>query len=270
MPVEPYTDPNPDFNDRPKKKPDSQQSLADANRERGRFSQHGSSKGSAGYVDPDDLDNNNADFLGRSGDSLAASPPPEGFGEITLAAAWDTREVMDQSFFGRMFHRRKKVDIDLDLGCLYELQDGHRGAIQAFGNQMGSYNEMPYMSLTGDERSGNKDGDDEAIHLNGAMWPKVKRLLIYVYIYRGALDWAQVKPQIHIRIPGLKPMIVTLATHHRQLGICAIAGLENVRNGIRVTNHTEYFPGHAEMDRAFGFGLEWDSGSKAAHEAGSQ
>lgn len=268
MSVDPYNDPNPDFNDRPKKQnpQGSQQSLAEASRERGRFSRHGAAKGSAGYLDPDDADIN-ADFLGRSGDTLAVSPPQQGFGDITIAAAWDTRDVPDPSFFGRMFNRTKKADIDLDLGCLYELQDGHRGAVQAFGRQMGAYNEMPYMALSGDERTGAKEGDDESIHLNGAMWPKIKRLLVYVYIYRGALDWAQVKPQIHIRIPGYKPMIVTLATHHKHLGICAIAGLENVRNGIRVTNHTEYFPGHAEMDRAFGFGLEWDTGSKAAHEA---
>jgi tellurite resistance protein TerA len=59
-------------------------------------------------------------------------------------------------------------------------------------------------------------------------------------------------------------MVVTIGSHHKNLGICAIAGLENVRNGIKLTNHTEYFPGHAEMDRAFGYGLEWDNGTKAS------
>lgn len=260
--VEPYTNPNPDFGSHTKKKEKtSSQSLAEANRERGEFSRHRGSKGSAGYIDPDDA--GNADFLGRNGDSLAASPPAEGFGEIVIAAAWDTRVVKDQTFWGRMFKREREVDIDLDLGCLYELQDGHRGAIQALGSQMGNMTDMPYMALTGDERTGRKSGDDEAIHINGAMWPKIKRLLVYVYIYRGAIDWAQVRPQIQVRIPGLKPMVVTLATHHKQLEICAIGGLENVRNGIKLTNHTEYFHGHAEMDRAYGFGLEWDSGSKA-------
>lgn len=258
--VDPYNNPNPDFGSHAKKQKSSQDSLADATRERGRFSGYKGSKGSAGYIDPDDL--NSADFLGRNGDSLAASPPAGGFGEITIAAAWDTRRVKDQSFWGRMFKKEHEVDIDLDLGCLYELQDGHRGAIQAFGNQMGRLDEMPYMALSGDERTGRKSGDDESILVNGSMWPKIKRMLVYVYIYRGAVDWAQVKPQIQVRIPGLKPMIVTLATHHRQLEICAIGMLENVRNGIKLTNHTEYFHGHAEMDRAYGFGLEWDTGSK--------
>lgn len=249
-----------------KKQDSSQYSLAEANRERGTFSGHGSSKGAAGYVDPDDHADN-IDFLGRRGDSLSVSPGPEGFGDITIGAAWDNREIMDPSFIGRLFHRTAKVDVDLDLGCLYELQDGHRGAVQAFGHQLGAYNQMPYLSLSGDEQTGDKSGDDESLHINGLQWPKIKRLLIYIYIYKGALDWAAVRPQIQVRIPEQNPMVVSLASHQKNLGICALATLENVRNGIRLTNHTEYFPGHAEMDRAFGFGLEWDAGNKTAVEA---
>lgn len=255
-----------EFGSRPKEQQgDSQKSLADANRDRGRYSGHGGSRGAAGYLDPDDA-NSNADFLGQRDDTLSVSPPDGGFKNITIAAAWDNRTVKDMSFMGKLLKKTRKVNVDLDLGCLYEMHDGHRGAIQAFGNQMGHYNDMPYLSLTGDERTGDKTGDDEAIHLNGAMWPKFKRILVYIYIYKGALDWAQVKPQIQVRVPGHKPMVVTIGSHHKQLGICAIAGLENVRNGIRLVNYTEYFPGHAEMDRAFGFGLEWDEGSKTAHD----
>lgn len=154
------------------------------------------------------------------------------------------------------------MNIDLDLGVLYELKDGHRGAIQAFGETMGSYNDIPYLSLSGDERTGDTTGDDEAIHLNGKEWYRFKRILIYVYIYQGALDWAQVKPQIHVRVPGQKPMVITLSSHQRGLGLCALAGIENVRDGLKIINYTEYFPGHAEMDRAFGYGIDWTEGEK--------
>ena len=57
-------------------------------------------------------------------------------------------------------------------------------------------------------------------------------------------------------------MVVVPDVHKDELAVCAITMIENVRNGIKLTNHTEYFPGHAEMDRAFGFGLEWDEGKK--------
>lgn len=239
----------------------SQSSIENANRSRVNFSGHGSAKGAAGYVDPNDQ-SLNIDFLGRRGDSLSINPPAEGFADVRIAAAWDNQLVPDTSFLGKLLKKSKPADIDLDLGILYELYDGTKGAIQAFGETMGSYNTPPYLSLSGDERAGNKEGDDEFIHLNGKEWPKFKRLLIYVYIYRGAMDWAQVKPQIHLRIPGQKQMVVTLSSHHKGLGLCAIAGIENVRNGMIVTNHTEYFPGHAEMDRAFGFGVEWTGGEK--------
>jgi len=242
----------------------SQNSLEAASASRVAFSGHGAAKGAAGYVDPNDQDLN-IDFLGRRNDSLSISPPAGGFDDIRIAAAWDNQLVPDKSFLGKLLKKAKPADIDLDLGILYELHDGTKGAIQAFGDEgtMGHYNTSPYLSLSGDERSGNAPGDDEFIHLNGKEWPKFKRLLIYVYIYRGAMDWAQVKPQIHLRVPGEKQMVVTLSSHHKDLGLCAIAGIENIRNGMKITNHTEYFPGHAEMDRAFGFGIEWTGGEKA-------
>ena len=241
----------------------SKASLEDATRSRVNFSGHGNSKGAAGYIDPNDQDIN-VDFLGRRDDTLSINPPAGGFKEVRIAAAWDNQMILDKSFFGKLFGKAKPADIDLDLGILYELADGTKGAIQAFGETLGSYNTPPYLSLSGDEQTGNSRGDDEFIHLNGQEWPKFKRLLVYVYIYRGALDWAQVKPQIHIHVPNEKPMVVTLSSHHKGLGLCAIAGIENVRDGMKITNHTEYFPGHAEMDRAFGFGIEWADGQKAS------
>lgn len=236
-------------------------SLAEATRGRSQFSGHGKSIGAAGYIDPNDQ-TINADFLGRRGDTLSITPPAEGFGDVRIGAAWDNKMVPDSTLLGKLFKKMKPVDIDLDLGILYELKDGQRGAVQAFGDLMGSYNEAPYLSLSGDERTGDSEGEDEYSHLNGKHWPEFKRILVYVYIYQGALDWAMVRPQIQIRVPGQKPMVVTLSSHHKGLGLCAIAGIENIRDGMVVTNYTEYFPGHAEMDRAFGFGIEWEEGFK--------
>ena len=240
-------------------------SLAEASRDRGHYSGHGRSIGSAGYVDPNDQFNN-ADFLGRRNDTLSISPPAGGFADIGIAAAWDSREVAAKGLLNRLLKKTRPVNIDLDLGVLYELQDGRRGAIQALGDTLGNYNDAPFLALSGDERTGNKDGDDEFIHLNGVHWPKFKRILVYVYIYSGAQDWGQVRPQIHLRVAGQKPVIVTLSSSHKDLGVCAIAGIENVRNGLKITNYTEYFPGQSEMDRAFGFGINWDEGAKPVNE----
>ena len=43
----------------------------------------------------------------------------------------DNKIVQDTSFIGKLLKRTRPVDIDLDLGILYELKDGRRGAIQA-------------------------------------------------------------------------------------------------------------------------------------------
>jgi tellurite resistance protein TerA len=239
----------------------SQNSIADANLDRARFSGHGTSKGSAGYIDPDDM-LEEWEHLASRGDMIAVSPPPLGFPDFTISAAWDNRHVPDKSFFGKLFKKTHTANVDLDLGCLYELHDGHVGALQAFGNLHGSLEHPPYIKLSEDERTGNRSGDDEMITASGINWKYIKRVLIYTYIYSGADDFFDVKPQIQIRIPNQNPMIVTLGAKHLDCDICAIASLENVRNGIKLTNHTEYFHGHAEMDRAFGFGIEWADGQK--------
>ncbi|MGB1077801.1 MAG: TerD family protein [Bdellovibrionales bacterium] len=239
----------------------SQSSIKEATRSRANFSGRGASKGAAGYVNPNDV-SGNYDFVSRSGEAQSISPPEGGFTKIKVGAAWDNMYVEEKAMFG-LVKKKKKANIDLDLGCLYELQDGTRGALQAFGDLYGNVKEAPYIRLSGDERTGDSEGDDEYLMINGKKWSEIKRILVYVYIYEGALDWAQVKPQIQVRIPNASPIVVTLSAHMKDLGLCVITELENVRNGIVVTNYTEYFPGHNEMDRAYGFGLEWDDGKKS-------
>lgn len=235
----------------------SQAGLAKADQDKVKFSSHSTARGAAGYIDP--KDHNTSDHLGKPGDTLSVTPGPEGFGPITIAAAWDNQPDSN-SLIGKILNL--KANIDLDLGCLYELHDGHRGAVQSLGNLRGHFDEMPYLTLSEDEKTGDSKGDDEWITINGAKWPQIKRLLFYVYIYEGASNWAEFKPQIQVKIPGQKPMVVTIGSSNDEMDICAVAGIENIRNGIKLTNYTEYFPGQAEMDRAFGFGIEWAEGEK--------
>ena len=170
-----------------------------------------------------------------------------------------------KGFFEKLLGRIHLVTqnpVDLDLGCLYELQNGQRGAIQAFGKRFGVLDDAPYIQLSGDERTGETEGQDETLTVNGSKWPEIKRIVLYIYIYEGASNWDTVKPQIQLRVPGQKPVVVTLKAHRDYMPICAIASLENIRDGIRLTTHLEYYPGHDAMDRAFGFGLEWEQGQK--------
>ncbi len=239
----------------------SSDSLTEATRTRSRFSGHGPSKGAAGYKVV--TDNPDCEFLSQSGHTTIINPHDGGYGLIHIGAAWDNIKPPKPGFFDRLLKKSPPHGVDIDLGCLYEMEDGSRGCIQAFGEMMGNYDAHPYIRLSGDERTGDADGDDEHLELNGVHWPRFKRVLVYVYIYHGAPNWSVLRPQIQVRVPDENPMIVTPDAHMDELAVCAIAMMENVRGGIRLTNHTEYFPGHNEMDRAFGFGLQWADGKKA-------
>ena len=245
----------------PEEKAPSQVSMREATRYRASFSGHGSALGASGYREMS-MDPDNCEFLQKPGDSVAISPGKNGFDFLLIGAEWENVKVQKRGFLGRLLGKVRKQGVDLDIGCLYELEDGSRGAIQAFGDKYGAFEKPPYMQLSQDERTGNSEGYDEYIAVNGTKWSAIKRALIYLYIYDGAPRWSEIRPQIVVDVPGESDLIVTLGAHNDDLPICAVGGIENVRGGIKLTNYTEYFPGHEEMDRAFGFGLEWGDGRK--------
>lgn len=237
-------------------------SLIEATRSRAKFSGHGKSLGAAGERHAS-FDPGNCIDLREPGQSIAISPGEDGFESILIGAAWDNTHRKKSSLLGRLFGKtRRGKGVDLDIGCLYELADGTRGAIQAFGEKFGAYDSAPHIALSGDHRTGDGDGHDEYLLVNGAHWDKIRRLMVYIYIYDGAPRWSQITPRILVDVPGEDDLCVTLAAHKDALCLCAVAGLENVRGGIKLTNYTEYFHGHQEMDRAFGFGLDWGDGAK--------
>lgn len=249
----------------------SQHSIAEATRSRAKFSDHAKSKGAAGFISPHD-DAQEAEFLSKPGQTAIVNPTKEGIKNFEIGVAWDNVKPkkptpQKDSFLKKILGSKDKIvqssgGVDLDLGCLYELQNGKRGAIQGFGDNFGDLENTPFIHLTNDERSGDKEGEDEMIIVNGKQWDQIKRLVVYIYIYDGADSWASVRPQIQVRVPQEIPMVVSLGAKKQELSVCAVAGLENIRGGIKMTNYLEYFPGHLSLDRAFGFGLSWEDGRK--------
>lgn len=249
----------------------SQHSLLEASRSRAKFSNHARSKGAAGFISPHD-DEQSAEFLSKPGQTAIVNPTKEGIKNFEIGVAWDNvpaakPPTQKGGFLKKILGGKDKIKapkggVDLDLGCLYELQNGKRGAIQGLGDSYGSLEAEPFILLPHDERTGDKEGEDEMIIVNGAQWDQIKRVVIYIYIYDGADSWATIKPQIQVRVPEEIPMVVSLGAKKQELSVCAVAGLENIRGGIKMTNYLEYFPGHLSLDRAFGFGLSWEDGQK--------
>ena len=135
----------------------SADSLAEATRSRAEFSGHGGSLGAAGHREVS-FDPENCEYLREPGQTIAVSPGPEGFESILIGVEWDNIEVEQSGFFGKLMKKTLKKGVDLDIGCLYELEDGSRGSIQAFGEKFGDFDGPPYMSLSGDERTGDAAG----------------------------------------------------------------------------------------------------------------
>jgi tellurite resistance protein TerA len=234
-------------------------SIREATEDKSLFSGHGTAKGVAGYHDSGNIIAANPDFLSESGQNKTLSIPEGRFPSMRVTLSWNNI-VPHAGLLARLMGRT--TGIDLDLGCLYELTDGTRGSVQAFGNDFGAIDKPPYIKHTGDERTGNTPGIDESLIIDGNKWENIKRFLVYAYIYEGPTNWRAIKPEIRLVIPDQTPMIVTLAAPRSDLPVCALATVENVDNGVKLTNHSEYFSSHPAMDRAFGYGLRWEDGTK--------
>lgn len=236
-------------------------SIREATENKTLFSGHGAAKGVAGYHDSGNIVAGPSDFLSESGQMRVFSIPEGQFQRLTVTLSWNNIVAEAKGFLPHFL--RAKKGVDLDLGCLYELTNGKRGSVQAFGKLMGALDAPPYIKLSGDERTGNTQGADESLLIDGANWENVKRFLVYAYIYNGPTNWRAIKPEMRVDVSGVdQPMIVTLAAPRSDLPICALATVENLQGGVRLTNHSEYFSSHPEMDRAFGYGLKWEDGAK--------
>lgn len=232
----------------------SQHSLIAADKDRGRFSDEEEAQGAAGVA---------ADMSALQKEPMIISRQGEAFGAIRVDLAWD-RVVVEEPkglLAAAKAVIQKEAPVDLDLGCLYELQDGTKGCLQAFGDLYGAYNKEPFIEHSGDERTGKTEGADESLRINGAHWSDIKRILIYAYIYKGAVNWNVLNCYSTLEAGGRKVKL-SMDETASHLPICALMTLDNEHDQIQVTRRLEYFAGHPEMDRAYGYGMQWEEGSK--------
>jgi tellurite resistance protein TerA len=197
------------------------------------------------------------------------------YGRIRVNLNWNQapaeapEKAAPTGFIGKLFAQvggGKAKGIDLDIGCLFELSDGSKSAVQALGNSWGAFDRAPFIHLEGDDRSGSVS-DGENLFINGVNFDKIKRVLIYSFIYEGVPNWAATDGIVTIDIPGQPSVEVKLDNGSNQ-PMCAIAMLDNQNGTLQVTKLVEYFGGqgkvtaHQEMDERYNFGLNWRAGKK--------
>lgn len=184
---------------------------------------------------------------------------PDGLGEIHVNLNWNTSPTKKKGFFASLIGNQ---GIDLDLGCLYELKDGKKGTVQALGKSFGSFKQPPYIILDGDDRTGNVAAG-ENLRINGNMICRIKRVLVYTFIYEGVANWKEADAVVTIRYPGAEDLIVTMDNYNTSDIMCGLVLLENVNDEtFSVEKLIQFYPGHEKLDRAFHWGLKWKAGHK--------
>lgn len=207
--------------------------------------------------------------LKKSGDSINLNKTSDSLGKLTVNLNWNQPKQQNQkpkgflsSLFGNKPQAIRTSDIDLDLGCFYELKTGSKGVVQALGRKFGSYSHFPFIELDSDDRTGsNKNGEN--LSINGDMISKFRRILVFAYIYEGALNWSKVDGVVTLKTENGNEITVRMDEAKNGLSMCSIALFENLDDKtFKVQKVVKYFSGHISMDKHFRWGLRWRYGSK--------
>lgn len=198
--------------------------------------------------------------LDKTRPSISLEKSAGGFGEIKINLNWNRRPKQTGGFLAGLMGRNSD-GIDLDVGCLFEMQNGQIGVVQALGNAFGSFDRAPYIHLLGDDRTG-ASADGEWLRINGQQWSQIKRVLVYTFIYEGAPSWQATDGVVTLYAPGQPPIEVRLSEEGGNLSCCAIALLQNVDGAVKVSREVRFFRHQGEMDKAFKWGLRWSAGTK--------
>lgn len=212
----------------------------------------------------------------RQGVSLGAGGAAGGSLRVNLTWQMRTSDVGDrrEQFLQRPFSLNlfkpqlvqaqgpAMVNVDLDLACMYELTNGTKGVVQPLGEFLGSFNEAPYIQLSGDDRFGS--GSGETLHINMDQRENFRRLLLFVYIYDGTPAFDRTHAVVTL-YPSSGPSIeIPLNERAPQARSCAVVLIENRKGELFVRREVRYVYGfQSELDRLYGWGLNWGRGYKA-------
>jgi tellurite resistance protein TerA len=179
-------------------------------------------------------------------------------GRLHVNLNWQSGASVKKS----MFSKATGGGIDLDLGALFELTDGTKGAVQALGNGFGSLDSPPYIYLDGDDRSGSAVGG-ENLYINLEHSAKIKRVLIFAFIYEGAPNFDAAQAVVTITPASGAPITVKLDESAGASPMCGVALLTNEGGELKIQREVRFIDGlQRKLDEAFGWGLPWKAGRK--------
>ena len=148
---------------------------------------------------------------------------------------------------------------DLDLGCMYRLKNGDAGVIQALGGNFGAKDSSPFIFLDKDDRSG-KASDGENLYLYRAQ--EIDVVMVFAFIYGGASDFTSVGGRMTITDGSGDQIFIQLGSPDQGRNFCAISTVRASGSSVEITKEEQYFRGHKDADKRYGFGFRWTAGSK--------
>ena len=152
--------------------------------------------------------------------------------------------------------------LDLDLGCLWELTDGSKGVVQSLGGQFGAWDEAPYITLDGDDRSGAVAGG-ENLDVNLAHARDLKRVLVFASVYSGANGFAEAGGMVTLTPAQGPDVVVHLDEDGGRSRMCAVALLEFEGGAVTIRREVKFVKGAQDvLDREYGWGMNWRAGRK--------
>jgi len=198
--------------------------------------------------------------LTKSAPSVSLAKGAGASGRMKVSLTWNARP--EGTGGGGGFLRKLTggaKGIDLDLGALYELQDGKKGVVQALGNAFGAVDRPPYVLLDGDDRTG---GGGENMIVNLDHLGDLKRVLVFAFIYDGVPAWDKADGVVTL-FPVNGPEIRVELDEASGSRMCAIALLENTGGTLSVQREVKYIQGAQDaLDRAYDWGMDWSPGRK--------
>lgn len=186
-------------------------------------------------------------------------------GEIEINLDWSKGSMLKQ-ILGR--------DVDLDLGCFYELRNGQKSCIDGLqfshgrgGNRteqtrQGCYDKAPFIWHQGDDRGGSASSG-ETILVNPDGVNQIKQIIVYTFIYEGAAKWTETNAVVKVKVPNHEEIVVQMGLQSSKKRFCAIAALDFAEdNSITVKKLITFHDGHSDCDRKYGWGFNYSPGSK--------
>jgi tellurite resistance protein TerA len=188
--------------------------------------------------------------------SLAKQGGTHGLMRVNLN--WFVHGSEQRGLFGRS--RNPLPDLDLDLGCMWELQDGTKGLVSAIGG-FGSLNTPPYLLLDQDDRTG-ASAEGENITINLDHTAEFKRLLLFCDIYEGAPSFRGIDAVATLFPPNGGPIEIRTDNCTNTAKLCVLFLVDNV-NGELVVRREANFVVHRNrspretVDEIYGWNFTW-------------